>query len=351
MHDCFLALSESRMVLGVGDGLWVFSLTQPEDEAKRINVNISSPTAQVIDGVFSNDGQRFTVLLSSKRCLLFDNEWRMEREWTLAKTPTAILFDSSGGFVLVADRAGNVTRYSVEGHGEEEGELLLGHLSMLLAMRLSPDGRHLVTADRDEKVRISRYPQTYLIEHYSLAHSSFISALDVSSQWIFSSGGDARLVATSIDDGRVVALMQLKLGNVRRLSCRRESVEGKILVALLFAQLEQVALVTFDVSMERFSTPMIIAHSSPLFDIRVHSNGSLFALSSEAIVQCECVDSNGEEHFEDFARLDQTTTEAILSSRSIVLPSLLTKNVAFDNQGQYMERKRERVEKQKRRRQ
>ena len=49
----------------------------------------------------------------------------------MQRRSTAVTFTSSETDVIVADRAGDVYRYSVEDSGKE-GELLQGHLSMLL---------------------------------------------------------------------------------------------------------------------------------------------------------------------------------------------------------------------------
>jgi tRNA (guanine-N(7)-)-methyltransferase subunit TRM82 len=51
-----------------------------------------------------------------------------------------------------------------------DGKLILGHASPLTAFSLSQDEKYIITADRDEHIRVSWYPQGYNIEMYCLGH-------------------------------------------------------------------------------------------------------------------------------------------------------------------------------------
>lgn len=51
------------------------------------------------------------------------------------------------------------------------GTLILGHASSLVSMRLTLDEKYILTSDRDEHIRISRYPRGYDIEQYCLGHT------------------------------------------------------------------------------------------------------------------------------------------------------------------------------------
>ena len=50
------------------------------------------------------------------------------------------------------------------------GELILGHASLLTHCLLTPDEKFIVTADRDEHIRVSWYPEGYVIESFCLGH-------------------------------------------------------------------------------------------------------------------------------------------------------------------------------------
>lgn len=78
-------------------------------------------------------------------------------------------------------------------------ELLLGHVSMLTDLAYATtevDGKqrgHIITADRDEHIRVSRGPpQSYIIEGYCLGHKSFLSKICAipGTDLLLSGGGD-----------------------------------------------------------------------------------------------------------------------------------------------------------------
>lgn len=85
-------------------------------------------------------------------------------------------------------------------------ELLLGHVSMLTAIACVPVAHQLpsggtnqrtyiITADRDEHIRISRGPpQSYIIDSYCFGHTSFVSSLCIlpasNNEILISGGGD-----------------------------------------------------------------------------------------------------------------------------------------------------------------
>jgi len=47
---------------------------------------------------------------------------------------------------------------------------MLGHVSMLTDILLSKDEKYVITSDRDEKIRVTKYPKTYIIKNFCLGH-------------------------------------------------------------------------------------------------------------------------------------------------------------------------------------
>jgi tRNA (guanine-N(7)-)-methyltransferase subunit TRM82 len=124
---------------------------------------------------------------------------------------------NDGMTVIVAgDLAGDATAFPLEfseGDDKESSEdeennkhrrLLLGHTaSMLTSVYVveTEDSatkmrqRRILTSDRDEKIRVSSFPETHCIEGFLLGHEAFVSALAVSPQTgrCVSLGGDDTL--------------------------------------------------------------------------------------------------------------------------------------------------------------
>ncbi|KAG2150299.1 WD40-repeat-containing domain protein [Suillus bovinus] len=130
----------------------------------------------------------------------------------LPKKPTYINFADNKD-ILVADKFGDIFRYQLHPNSNESstgyardalsshenpsgGELILGHASLLTTFLLTADGRYIVTADRDEHIRVSWFPQGYTIESYCLGHQKYVSALHIPSfspGTLISGGGDSVL--------------------------------------------------------------------------------------------------------------------------------------------------------------
>ncbi|KAF6815943.1 WD repeat domain-containing protein [Colletotrichum sojae] len=94
-----------------------------------------------------------------------------------------------------------------------EHTLLAGHVSMLTALTLAVKGsrRYIVTADRDEHIRLSRYmPYAHIIEGFCLGHSNFVSALALPTEDVLvSGGGDTELFVWDWEAGKVLSKFHL----------------------------------------------------------------------------------------------------------------------------------------------
>jgi len=113
---------------------------------------------------------------------------------TLPSSTSKSSGDGEGTLCLVTgDLAGDAYAYSLT---TKKSKLLLGHTASMLT-GVAVLGNRILSADRDEKVRVSRFPQSYLIEGYLLGHTQYITSLDTLEK------NGLQLVATSSGDSTI----------------------------------------------------------------------------------------------------------------------------------------------------
>lgn len=152
---------------------------------------------------FSPNGEKLAINGQNKQIYIYvpSNEtqtkiyWQLQRVITVIKRASAL--DLTNEYLLIADKSGDVykTDFFVETNLVLTPEdCLMGHLSMLLDIafvRTQENDEYLLTADRDEKIRLSRYPNAYNIQGYCLGHAEFVSHVKlINSNHILSASGD-----------------------------------------------------------------------------------------------------------------------------------------------------------------
>ncbi|KAF8477005.1 hypothetical protein BDZ91DRAFT_778193 [Kalaharituber pfeilii] len=103
-------------------------------------------------------------------------------------------------------------------------KLLLGHVSLLIdvlpvTLKMELDGGKMLertwilSADKDEHIRVSRYPHSYVIEGFCLGHTSYVAKLLVPSwdkRTLISGGGDEYLLRWNWLEGKILQKIDLK---------------------------------------------------------------------------------------------------------------------------------------------
>lgn len=127
------------------------------------------------------------------------NVLRLLKRQPFPKRPSAISISKDDSTLVLGDKFGDVYSTSIDSQEareiNSEAEPILGHVSMLtdLTMGSHGDKEYIFTADRDEHIRISNYPNSYVIKHWLFGHEQFVSALAIPS-WnqdlLISGGGD-----------------------------------------------------------------------------------------------------------------------------------------------------------------
>jgi len=113
-----------------------------------------------------------------------------------------VFSNTDSGYLVVADKNGDV--YSLDiSQPNSKPKLILGHLSMLLDICLTEDDRFVLTADRDEKIRVSHFPNSYNIETFCLGHTDFVTSISLMEDGLLVSGsGDGSVRVWKYLDGK-----------------------------------------------------------------------------------------------------------------------------------------------------
>ncbi|XP_026232404.1 tRNA (guanine-N(7)-)-methyltransferase non-catalytic subunit wdr4 [Anabas testudineus] len=162
----------------------------------------------------SPSGKLVALTDDTKRLVLFQCApfWQLISVRWVVRRCTSLVFSRAEDLLLVADKSGDVYSFSVV-EPQREGELRMGHLSMLLAITMSPDDRYIITADRDEKIRVSHLRCPYNIQSFCLGHEEFVSALLIPSacpRCLLSGSGDGTVKLWEYESGRRLQSWDLK---------------------------------------------------------------------------------------------------------------------------------------------
>ncbi|XP_063201106.1 tRNA (guanine-N(7)-)-methyltransferase non-catalytic subunit WDR4 isoform X3 [Chroicocephalus ridibundus] len=146
---------------------------------------------------FSPSGDYFALTDDSKRLILFHTKpsWECVSVRSVKRRCTSLIITAADDKILIADKSGDVYSYSIT-EPQAEGKLELGHLSLLLDVALSADDQYILTADRDEKIRVSLAKAPYYIVSYCLGHKEFVSKILVIPNYpdlLLSASGDSTL--------------------------------------------------------------------------------------------------------------------------------------------------------------
>jgi len=155
-----------------------------------------------------------SCLSSCGKFLALCDDYKQITVWTLStlklitqqnlvRKASKVIFTPDSSNVLIADKNGDV--YKVDFMADSDPVLLLGHLSMLLDMKMDPSGKFVLTADRDEKIRVSKFPNCYNIHNYCLGHTEFVTSICLFGNDLLVSGsGDGTVKVWKYLEGREI---------------------------------------------------------------------------------------------------------------------------------------------------
>lgn len=176
---------------------------------KTIDIPVKNKPSEkdsISDIALSNDGKQLAVVtLTSKKLLVYDLQLRKpQREYNVPRSASRIRFTVDNAKLLVADKSGDVIIYDIT--SENSGTKILGHLSLLLDVLQTNDSRYIISSDRDEKIRVSCYPNTYNIQTYCLGHKEFVNHIELlphNDKYLTSTSGDGTVKIWDYIDGKL----------------------------------------------------------------------------------------------------------------------------------------------------
>ncbi|XP_052896634.1 tRNA (guanine-N(7)-)-methyltransferase non-catalytic subunit wuho [Anopheles moucheti] len=160
------------------------------------------------------------------------------------RTIVCMKFLSQRGVLIGSDKS-DCFEFDVLGKSGQTSKWILGHMSQILGLAVSDDERLIITCDRDEKIKVSSYPDCHNIECYCLGHLEYVGGIEViPSQKLVSVSGDRTLRVWDFADGKEICQLPLpdpavgltiqKATDDSEMLCVvRSSVQNKIEVALV----------------------------------------------------------------------------------------------------------------------
>ncbi|XP_063301596.1 tRNA (guanine-N(7)-)-methyltransferase non-catalytic subunit WDR4 [Pelobates fuscus] len=319
---------------------------------------------QILAAAFSPSGEFFAVTDDRKRLVLFQTQpaWEKVSVRSVSRRCTALTFSACERHILAADKSGDVFSFSVI-RAQEEGRLELGHLSMLLDVAMSPDGKHIITCDRDEKIRVSLWDSPHVISTFCLGHTEFVSQLLVlpgAQKLLLSGSGDGFLRLWEYDAGVEIHNWNLSRsaeseGSQRFAISRMACCTRGRTVAVLCEGIPGIYLFSVSAAPRLVHTQYLSLSSTPL-DLDFDDSASLWVLSSDAnkpLVQYRQTDLHWQPVQENGSF--QSFSEAIRKNWDLLQGSATPENrfkglykVMCDNMASYLRKKEARLETEKR---
>jgi len=137
----------------------------------------------------------YLAVCGDNKKLVVYHQNKLVCETILSRKASKLLFTKDGSDLIIADKNGDIYSFKHKlKTSDNKPTLVLGHLSMLLDVQLSPSNRHILTADRDEKIRLSMFPNAYNINNFCLGHTDFVSSISLCGEKSLVSGsGDGTI--------------------------------------------------------------------------------------------------------------------------------------------------------------
>ncbi|CAO2826448.1 unnamed protein product [Amaranthus hypochondriacus] len=273
---------DQSVAVAVGSELRVFNLI------KNCSVSLADESQEMLhrDSIravrFSEKGKLLVSAGDDKlvkiwstetwQCLSTVNSEKRVSAVAISKDEQYVCFADKFGVVWIVDLVGVVENQHVS---DKKAVALFGHYcSIITSLEFSPDGRFIVSADRDFKIRVSVFPMNPLkgaheIQSFCLGHSEFVSCLtfvhnsDFPKGFLVSGSGDSNVCLWNVTSGSL--LCTIDVGKEASPSEESHSAVTDLcaaangsLVAVAIQSLQGILLLSCDLTAGKLSTLKVV---------------------------------------------------------------------------------------------
>ncbi|XVF80812.1 hypothetical protein PTKIN_Ptkin15bG0105300 [Pterospermum kingtungense] len=280
--------TQNSVAVAVGSDLRIFNLL----EDCGVSLVDESGGASHSDSIraikYGANGMLFVSAGDDKLVKVWSTQsWRCISTVCSEKRVSAIAVSNDGLHVCFADKFGVVWVVDLPGVDGNEASLnkkavpLLAHYcSIITGLEFSPDGRFIVSADRDFKIRVTVFPKKPLdgaheIQSFCLGHTEFVSCLafistsDCLQGFLVSGGGDSTVRLWDIISGSLLDSCEVgaKVGDLKS-----DATEGNCstvtdictipdctLIAVAIQSLQGIMLLSCDLQSQTLSLAKVVS--------------------------------------------------------------------------------------------
>lgn len=162
-----------------GKSISLISLQNPSiNENLGLILNTNSNYTNV--ALFS-DPKLFCIVSNTEKILyIFNLENKSLNKLKTSKKVMDLQYVPSNQSLYIADKFGDVHTLRADQFNENDKnafKLEAGHLGSLTQMLLTADEKYFITSDRDERIRVSHFPNIYDIWNFCLGHEQAVTSL------------------------------------------------------------------------------------------------------------------------------------------------------------------------------
>lgn len=236
-----------------------------------------------------------------------DNCINLVKRQVFPKRPCAVSATLNDKLV-VADKFGDVYEIPIDAEqpvDEKTLKPLLGHVSMLLDVLVTNynDKYYVITGDRDEHIRVTHYPKTYVIKDWLFGHREFVSSLHIpefDKSLLVSAGGDDFVAVWKWFDNKLLHKVDLRQHiakyltdahypperfltdeSVKEISVAKVLTHGRLLIVLVE---NTPAILTFELG-DEVVHKQTLETSAPVVDLTLANDVLIASLESDKIVE------------------------------------------------------------------